>query len=92
MAQREEDVGEKDSKSELDLGIEESIRRCEALLAMVPLSLQSIIADGVSFFPSYFVYFRNFIIITKTYFGASSDSNELDLNQSNVLFNLLSRI
>lgn len=46
VAQKEEEV-RKDGKSELDLGIEESIRRCEALLSMVPLSLQPIITDGI---------------------------------------------
>ncbi|KAG0566104.1 hypothetical protein KC19_7G039000 [Ceratodon purpureus] len=46
VAQKEEEVPV-DGKSELDLGIEESIRRCEALLSMVPISLQPILADGV---------------------------------------------
>jgi len=36
-----------DGKNELDLGIQESIRRCEALLAMVPSSFQPILIDGV---------------------------------------------
>jgi hypothetical protein len=46
MVAQKEDVP-KDGKSELDLGIEESIRRCEALLSMVPISLQPILADGI---------------------------------------------
>lgn len=48
MVAEKEEVVPKDGKSELDLGIEESIRRCEALLSMVPISLQPILADGFS--------------------------------------------
>lgn len=48
MVAEKETVVPKDEKSELDLGIEESIRRCEALLSMVPISLQPILADGIS--------------------------------------------
>lgn len=47
VAEKEEAVPN-DGKSELDLGIEESIRRCEALLSMVPISLQPILTDGFS--------------------------------------------
>lgn len=46
MVAQKEDVLLKDGKSELDLGIERSIRRCEDLLSMVPISLQSTFADG----------------------------------------------
>lgn len=48
MVAQKEDVLLKDGKSELDLGIERSIRRCEDLLSMVPISLQPIFADGIS--------------------------------------------
>jgi len=48
MVAEKEEVVPKDGKSELDLGIEESIRRCEALLSMVPISLQPTLADGFS--------------------------------------------
>ena len=50
-SQRAEDVMSNDGKNELDLGIQESIRRCEALLAMVPSSFQPILIDGVFFHP-----------------------------------------
>jgi hypothetical protein len=46
MVAEKEEVVPKDGKSELDLGIEESIRRCEALLSRVPISLQPILSDG----------------------------------------------
>jgi hypothetical protein len=37
----EEKFGVQQMKNEIDIGIKKSIQRCEALLAMVPLSLQS---------------------------------------------------
>jgi hypothetical protein len=42
----EENFGVQQTKNEIDIGIEKSIQRCEALLAMVPLSLQSFTPGG----------------------------------------------
>ena len=60
VAQKKEEVP-KDEKSELDLGIEESIRRCEALLSMVPISLQPILADGMYILTLISLWFHPFV-------------------------------
>jgi hypothetical protein len=45
--------GVQQMKNEIDIGIENSIQRCEALLAMVPLSLQSFTPGGQCFLLSF---------------------------------------
>ncbi len=49
----EEKFGVQQMKNEIDIGIEKSIQRCEALLAMVPLSLQSFTPGGQCFLLSF---------------------------------------
>jgi hypothetical protein len=49
----EEKFSVQQMKNEIDIGIEKSIQRCEALLAMVPLSLQSFTPGGQCFLLSF---------------------------------------
>lgn len=61
----EEKFGVQQMKNEIDISIKKSIQRCEALLAMVPLSLQSFTPGGqcflLSFYLSLLLYVLSFL-------------------------------